>query len=562
MAKWTLARNALSVFGAVLVVSIAVLALTPLGSRLKSSPPRLDFAVLPRPAPPEADPEPSFRELNVEAATSRVIVLMYHDVVPRRNRDTVWFDETSDGMRETLRFIRDNGGTVISMDDLYAHLTQGTPVPERSVVITFDDNYQGVADNAVPVLQEFDAPFTVFVHTDFVGDTSKGRPKMTWETLKTLRDQAKCTVGGHTASHPENLAMLSTEQQRQELEKSYQAIKDNLGAGPDSMAWANGEFDQTSMDLAREAGYKISFAMVSGMAEDSPSILAVRRYPFNKFKQGWEAREQMYEKGISFGRSPLVVSPVRTEKFRIGRADYIAAIGGEPTTGLADGRQGVKEFVEQLGGVAGINGGFFALAAIASDDNQMIGPCLAPNRGSFTPSVRDASPDRLRDRPLVLWNGKEIAFLPYLPEAMNNEAVLRAFMPDMTDCFLGGAWIVKDGVAQSRSEIFAHGPKDAADYRRRVCFGVNGAGEPVCLAADDSVSSADLAQAAVKIDVKWAVLLDSGFSTSLVVDGEILASGHSNRQHPSRPVPHAIVLKGVLASASTQETEAASTRRD
>ena len=50
-----------------------------------------------------------------------------------------------------------------------------------------------------------------------------------------------------------------------------------------------------------------------------------------------------------------------------------------------------------------------------------------------------------------------------------------------------------------------------------------------------------------------AVLLDSGFSTSLVLDKYLLASGHSNADHASRPVPHAIISRGTIDEKSLKQ---------
>lgn len=66
----------------------------------------------------------------------------------------------------------------------------------------------------------------------------------------------------------------------------------------------------------------------------------------------------------------------------------------------------------------------------------------------------------------------------------------------------------------------------------------------VAACAGESVSSERFAQALATAGLQEAVLLDSGFSTSLVFDGKIKVSGHSRADHPSRPVPHAIVISG------------------
>ena len=56
--------------------------------------------------------------------------------------------------------------------------------------------------------------------------------------------------------------------------------------------------------------------------------------------------------------------------------------------------------------------------------------------------------------------------------------------------------------------------------------------------------SENLARALQSLGVHEAVLLDSGFSTSLVYGKQILVTGHTSPGIPSRPVPHALVLFG------------------
>ena len=48
--------------------------------------------------------------------------------------------------------------------------------------------------------------------------------------------------------------------------------------------------------------------------------------------------------------------------------------------------------------------------------------------------------------------------------------------------------------------------------------------------------------------------MDSGFSTSIVYDGKIIATGHTAKDLPSRPVPHAILVSGILQAPTDPAT--------
>jgi hypothetical protein len=232
-----------------------------------------------------------------------------------------------------------------------------------------------------------------------------------------------------------------------------------------------------------------------------------------------------------------------------GRLTLAVVRGGSPESVLVDGREQVPDLVEEHGGVAGINGGFFVMAAIRATDNSMIGPCLPGNRTDW---VLDTDEERLRKiagRPLVMWSPEKIAFRPFRPDRHMDPSGIEAELPGLTDAFVAGAWLVSGGRAFLEDEIKPFSAQDSHEIRPRTFIGVTREGELVAGASVRSANTARLAQAALAAGCMEAVLLDSGYSTSLVYDGELLAVGHRTRSVKSRPIPHAIILKGTLASA-------------
>lgn len=501
-------------------------------------------------------PTPELADIGLQSQEARVIVMMYHDVVERKGAASgtdVWFDLTAAELRAQLELIRDDGGTVISMDDLYKHLTSGRPVPEKSVVLTFDDNYQGVYDVALPILREYQAPFTVFIHTAFVG-SKQGRPKMSWDTLKELSKDPLVTLASHTVHHPEDITRLGAEEQAKELNDSKQALESKLGIDVHYLSYPIGKNDEVTRRLTKEAGYRMAVTMESGFAEESPDIWRINRYGHNKLEEAWQRREKARE------IMPIGVADVRWRDASITYelaeyegVDMSLIKGGRPEARHVLGRQSVGEFIAQTGAEAGINGGFFAMAAIRSQDNRMVGPFLAGNRGEFQPDLDATRVAKIKYRPIVIFGPTRLAVVPFNPFRMNFEETFRAFMPDMTDVFLGGVWLVHQGVARTGPQLTTYGAKDIEDARRRAFFGVMMDGTIVLGASRQSVSSSRLAEAAAAAGVQEAVLLDSGFSTSLVYGDRILASGHSTPDTPSRPVPHAIVVHGEYGALSLEQ---------
>jgi peptidoglycan/xylan/chitin deacetylase (PgdA/CDA1 family) len=498
---------------------------------------------------PLEEQKPTFANISLRAQAGRTSVIMYHDIIKERDKDSVWFDVTTDEFQKDIDFILQNGFTVLTMDQLYEHLTEGKPIPQKSVVLTFDDNYQGFYDNALPILKQHGLPATVFVHTGFVG-SQVGHPKMTWDELKELVSGGLVTIGAHTITHPDKFADLPADVQRKELIDSKAKLEEMLGVPVPYMAYPVGSNSEVTRDLAKEAGYKMSFTMEPTPAEASPNILAVGRYESKKFEEALTA--QMNE----IAAVPQCVVDVTLKDVpidcQVGTFEGIKLAiikGGRPMSLQAQGRKSVGDFVKENQAVAGINGTFFSAAAVASDDNKLIGPCRPANVGLFMP---DPDPTRLKklvDRPMVIWGPTRLAIANFVPGCMNAESIYHDFMPDYTDAFLAGTWLVHDGLARAREHITIFASKDIQDYRKRAFFGVTKEGTMICGASMGSITSDQLGKAAAAAGAQEAVLLDSGFSTSLIYDDLVLASGHSNADHPSRPVPHAIVLMGQKGTA-------------
>jgi Phosphodiester glycosidase len=251
------------------------------------------------------------------------------------------------------------------------------------------------------------------------------------------------------------------------------------------------------------------------------------------------------------------IAPVKLEQHHETRVLLALVRGGHPVSRLSPRRMGVTDFVSRSGALAGINGGFFVDASLEGTNNFMIGPVMTeaglPEVGAvFQPERNREILERVQSRPLVIWGDQRIAILPFNADAMNSPELLRAFMPDLKNVFLGGAWILRHGQVISERELELHGPKDASDIRPRVFFGLTASAELALGASLNPSSSSSLARAALAAGVQEAVLLDSGYSTSLVFDSKIIAVGRRTAKVPSRPVPHAIVVMGAKEGTLAQ----------
>ncbi|MDQ6811628.1 MAG: polysaccharide deacetylase family protein [Actinomycetota bacterium] len=144
-------------------------------------------------------------------------------------------------------------------------------------MITFDDGYSSVLGRAAPILARFGFPGTVFVVTDFVGDSRPmswpgiarwlGTPheheltSLGWDELEALA-AAGWEVGSHTCSHP-RLTQLSQMELEEELGASRACLEERLGRPCRSVAYPEGDHDERVVRAAALAGYELAFTVPS-----------------------------------------------------------------------------------------------------------------------------------------------------------------------------------------------------------------------------------------------------------------------------------------------------------
>jgi peptidoglycan/xylan/chitin deacetylase (PgdA/CDA1 family) len=143
-----------------------------------------------------------------------------------------------------------------------------------TVRITFDDAFENLLENALPVLQGLGIPAVVFAVPGNLGRTpqwkiSASHPEyqerlMTAEQIKQLSGM-NVVIGSHTQTHPA-LPELSPEQIRWELAESKRNLETITGRPVVDLALPHGAYDDVVLEIAREAGYRRVYTLQPRMA--------------------------------------------------------------------------------------------------------------------------------------------------------------------------------------------------------------------------------------------------------------------------------------------------------
>jgi peptidoglycan/xylan/chitin deacetylase (PgdA/CDA1 family) len=219
------------------------------------------------------------------APRGSTIVLTYHDVITKRDTNSVWFDCTRAELKSQLDWLTAKKARFLSLPEFAKGFKENT-LPPNSVLITFADNYAGFYKHALPELRRRKIPSVMFVHTGYVG-SSVGRPKMTWEQLREC-ERSGVVVASQTVSHPADITKLSNAAIRKEYFMSREALQTHTsGRGAMVLAYPNGKYDLRVSRLAQQAGFQLAFTEAQRPVQFAPDPWRIPRYVHTRMKQAW-----------------------------------------------------------------------------------------------------------------------------------------------------------------------------------------------------------------------------------------------------------------------------------
>jgi len=216
-------------------------------------------------------------EIHSEARKSKVPIAMYHDILPKKE---VFFDVTPEELESHFELIKSKGVTPISLDQLIIHLRTGSSLPEKPILLSFDDGYGGHYEYVYPLLKKYNYPAVFSVYTKNMG-INTGRSHVTWEELKIMAADSLVTIAAHSKTHPPDLTKLSDEELVPEIVESKELLEKNLGISIRYFTYPTGKNDERVRKLVKEAGYIAALAMNDldeMFAGKSENLLTIGRF--------------------------------------------------------------------------------------------------------------------------------------------------------------------------------------------------------------------------------------------------------------------------------------------
>jgi peptidoglycan/xylan/chitin deacetylase (PgdA/CDA1 family) len=210
-------------------------------------------------------------------------ILVYHAVSDDATAQFRPYTISPRRFAEHVAILKDLGCAGLTLSDAARRLFEGASLPERAVVLTFDDAFRDFAHHAFPTLMAAGFTATLFVPSAYVGATSRwlvregesGRPVMSWSEIRDVAEGG-IEVGAHTHTHPQ-LDRCSHTQLGEELEKSKALLEDGLDREMAAVAYPFGFHSRRVRRAARAAGYTFGCAVGNLTAHSESDRWAIPR---------------------------------------------------------------------------------------------------------------------------------------------------------------------------------------------------------------------------------------------------------------------------------------------
>ena len=187
--------------------------------------------------------------LTMTPAPQGVLVLEYHHVSDDVEDEGWAYTVPVAEFKEQLDYLQAQGYTTISMQDFVRAKKGKQELPDKPVILTFDDGYEDNYTTLLPLLEERGMKATVYMVTNSIG--RKGY--LSWNQLRDMQNRG-IELGSHTANH-QPLTSLERDKQAEEMKLSKLLMEWNGLKTIFTFSYPNGAYDEGMPELLKENEY-------------------------------------------------------------------------------------------------------------------------------------------------------------------------------------------------------------------------------------------------------------------------------------------------------------------
>lgn len=222
-------------------------------------------------------------------------VVMYHSICPTTND----YQLPASALEEDLRYLKAHGYESVSVQQLLAYTKGKGELPEKPILLTFDDGFYNNLSDALPLLEQYDMQAVVSVVGRYTDEIAPADPEvpaysyLTWDNVRQLQASGRVEIGSHTYDLHSNTqragcsiilgedpaaysAML-----REDLTHLQTSAYNETGTSPDVFAYPYGFICRESVPVLKELGFVCTLTCreeINGITRDPSCLYGLGRF--------------------------------------------------------------------------------------------------------------------------------------------------------------------------------------------------------------------------------------------------------------------------------------------
>ena len=221
------------------------------------------------------------QELPVSGDGEKVVelpILMYHGITEKPSKVSK-FVISKDMLKKDMEYMKKHGYETVVMDDVIAYVKEGKPLPEKPIMLTFDDGYYNNYCYAYPLLKEYNMKAVISIigrFTDLYTDVPDENPAyshMTWNEVQEMMSSGLVEFQNHSYNlHTNDGGRNGCKKKWGESTDSYaKCLKEDIGLlqqemqlhtgyTPTTFTYPFGGISDASSEILREMGFEATLS--------------------------------------------------------------------------------------------------------------------------------------------------------------------------------------------------------------------------------------------------------------------------------------------------------------
>ncbi|MCA0172222.1 polysaccharide deacetylase family protein [Bacillus sp. RAR_GA_16] len=241
-----------------------------------------------------------------EKAPAREIpVLTYHHIIAKDDLKEKNFNKDGtlantivplENFKKQMAFLHENGFYTLDLEEFQQFMEGQIEVPEKSVLITFDDGHKNNYINAYPVMKDYGFQAVEFLITSYNKDEAElqdvqNNHYLTHEEIDDASDVfefASHTNSFHNSEEDGTAYLIS--KSFSEVERDIETSIDLIGQ-TNALAYPYGAYDEETMEAIHAAGIEMAFTVQAGYAQPGDDMLQIHRNTVRPYQSISEFKE-------------------------------------------------------------------------------------------------------------------------------------------------------------------------------------------------------------------------------------------------------------------------------